>query len=153
MEITFRQAEWADVETLVCFHVALNAYDGTAVDPARARSGLELLLDHEEWGGVWLIGADGAAVGYMVLTWGFSVEFGGRDAFVDELYIEEGYRGQGVGRRVLAFAEEVCRVRGIRALHLEVDRANVNAQTVYERVGFEKRENYFLMSKWVNGES
>jgi ribosomal protein S18 acetylase RimI-like enzyme len=151
MEITFRQAEWADVETLVRFHVALNEFDGTEADPVRARAGLKLLLDHEEWGSVWLICADGAAVGYMVLTWGFSVEFGGRDAFVDELYIEEEYRGQGVGRQTLAFAAEVCRARDIQALHLEVDRANVNAQTVYERVGFEKRENYFLMSKRVGG--
>ncbi len=147
MEITFRLAELADVETIVRFHVALNEFDGTLADPARARAGLELLMNHDEWGGVWLICADEKPVGYIALTWGFSLEFGGRDAFVDELYIAEGYRGQGFGRQTLAFAESECRARGIGALHLEVDRNNTNAQTVYERVGFEKRDGYFLMSK------
>lgn len=149
MEISFRLAELGDVERIVRFHVALNAYDGTVADPARAQAGLELLLGREDLGGVWLICADETPVGYIVLTWGFSLEFGGRDAFVDELYIEEGCRGQGVGRQTLAFAESICRARDIQALHLEVERENVNAQAVYERVGFEKRAGYFLMSKPV----
>lgn len=147
MEITFRRAELADVEAVVRFHVALNEFDGTIAEPARARRGLELLINHEEWGGVWFICADEEPVGYIALTWGFSLEFGGRDAFVDELYIAEGYRGQGLGRQTLAFAESECRARDIGALHLEVERENQNAQAVYERVGFEKRAGYFLMSK------
>ncbi|GIK55377.1 MAG: GNAT family N-acetyltransferase [Chloroflexi bacterium] len=147
MGIAFRVAELADVATLLRFHVALNEYDGTVADPVRARAGLEILLGQENLGGVWLICADETPVGYIVLTWGFSLEFGGRDAFVDELYIEAGYRGQGVGRQTLAFAESVCQARDIQALHLEVARENVNAQAVYERVGFEKRAGYFLMSK------
>ncbi len=147
MEISFRVADVADVETIVRFHIALNEYDGTVADPVRVRLGLQLLMNREDWGGIWLICADEEPVGYIVLTWGFSLEFGGRDAFVDELYIEEGCRGQGVGRQTLAFAESVCQARDIQALHLEVERENVNAQAVYERVGFEKRAGYFLMSK------
>ncbi|HUM72226.1 MAG TPA: GNAT family N-acetyltransferase [Chloroflexota bacterium] len=147
MEITFRLAKLADMDVIVSFHVALNEYDGTVADPARARAGLQLLMGRDDFGGVWLICADGDPVGYIVLTWGFSLEFGGRDAFVDELYIEEDYRGQGVGRQTLAFAESICQARN----HLEVERENANAQVVYEKVGFEKRAGYFLMSKRLGG--
>ena len=106
-----------------------------------------MLMSREEWGGVWLICVDGRPVGYIVLTWGFSLEFGGRDAIVDELYLEASHRGKGLGQQALAFAETVCQTQNIQALHLEVDRDNHQAQAFYDRVGFEKRANYFLMSK------
>jgi hypothetical protein len=34
--------------------------------------------------------------GYVILTLGFSVEYRGREAFVDELYVEEKFRRQGL---------------------------------------------------------
>ncbi len=38
---------------------------------------------------------DGTAAGYAALTFGFSLEVGGRDAFIDELFLIEAARGKG----------------------------------------------------------
>jgi len=113
-------------------------------DPEKA---LANLIGRPDLGGVWLIGAAGGPVGYLVLTWGYSLEFGGRDAFLDELYLEAAWRGQGLGRQAMRFAEEACRANGVLALHLEVERENVKAQAFYDKTGFENRAHYFLMSK------
>lgn len=46
--------------------------------------------------------------------------------------------------------EEVCRMEGIRALHLEVDRGNTRAQELYRRVGYRDHDRY-LLTKWLEG--
>lgn len=147
MALSFQAATEADIEILLRFHQELNEHDGTETDLPRARRGLQSLLSHADWGGVWLMQVEGLPVGYIALTWGFSLEFGGRDAFVDELYIQAGHRGQGIGRQALQFAESICRQQGIMALHLEVARDNLPAQALYTRDGFENRAYHFLMSK------
>src|SRR5262245_12610320 len=39
--------------------------------------------------------------GYAVLTWGFDLEFGGRDSFLTEIYVVPERRREGLGRRLL----------------------------------------------------
>ena len=118
------------------------------------RSEYERLIDRglfredERLGGVWLIRSGASAVGYVVLTLGYSIEFRGRDAFLDELYLRPEARGRGAGRKALEFVEGVCRSLGVRALHLEVERANAGAQALYRKAGFVDPDRY-LMTKWV----
>lgn len=144
---TFRPAGPADVELLLRFNRELNEVDGTPADEPRTRRALEDLIGRPELGGVWLICDEGRPAGYLVLTWGYSLEFGGRDAFIDELYVEAGARGRGLGRQAIRFAEAQCAAHGVRALHLEVERENAAAQEFYRKTGFESRARYFLMSK------
>jgi ribosomal protein S18 acetylase RimI-like enzyme len=87
-------------------------------------------------------------VGYIVLCFGYSLEWLGRDAFVDEFYLRAEYRGRGWGRRTMEFVEEKARSAGIRALHLEVVRGNGSALELYRRIGFQEHESTFL-SKWI----
>ncbi len=85
-----------------------------------ARRATLALLETPVFGNIWLLKLAEEAVGYMVLTFGFSLEFGGRDALLDELFIAEHHRGSGLGKQALLFAFDHCKKAGIRALHLEV---------------------------------
>jgi len=118
---------------------------------------LRALLRSPGSGVVWVIeAARGAAassrgrarpvIGYLVLTFGYTLELGGRDAFIDELYLRPEWRGRGLGRRAVATAEAGARRLGVRALHLEVDTGN-RARVLYERAGFVVRDRYHLMIK------
>ena len=51
------------------------------------------LLEGIPHGAIWLIGPRKAPVGYIVVTFGWSVEFGGLDAIVDEIYIRPACAG------------------------------------------------------------
>lgn len=86
--------------------------------------------------GAYLI-ADGRGVaGYFVLTFGFSVERGGKTALLDELYIVPAARGQRLGKAALAEASALAKSAGCKTLHLEVDHANEKARALYQRAGF-----------------
>src|SRR5262249_28930406 len=109
-------------------------------------------LNNDSLGRVWLIHVGEEAVGYVVLTLGFSLEFHGRDAFIDELYVRASHRRQGVGTRTLQFIEEVCPTLGVQALHLEVARTNTPAQNFYRKIGFVDHDRY-LLTKWMTAGS
>ena len=78
----------------------------------------------------------------------YSFEYRGRDAFVDELYIEPDFRRMGLGRRALEFVEGRARKLGVNALHLEVDASNNAALELYRRSGYASQGRY-LMAKWL----
>ncbi len=148
MEVAFKFADVADIDLLTEFMRELYEFDRSAFDEHVARSALLQILSDDSFGRVWLIQVNGSPVGYVVLTLGFSLEFHGRDAFIDELYIREQYRGCGVGRRAIELVEGACRSSGVRALHLEVEHANTGAQAVYRKLGFKDHERH-LMTKWI----
>jgi len=124
-------------------HVALSDADRTAV--------LRPLLLDPGLGQVWLIELDEAAVGYIALCLGYSIEFRGRDAFLDEFFIQPPWRGQGIGSAVLREVIAWAAGEGIRAVHLEVARDNHHARATYEKLGFVSRPQFHMMSL-VTGE-
>lgn len=97
-------------------------------------------------GAAWLAREGGELAGYGVLACGFSLEYGGRDAFVDELYVRPAGRDRGIGSGILDAMEAECRRQGIHALHLEVDHDNPDGRRLYFRRGFVDHERH-LMTK------
>ena len=150
MTIAFRFAESSDIPLILQMNKELNKFTGTVADTPRIERGLQKFIGRPEYGAIWLICEGDTAVGYMVFAWGFSLEFGGRDAFLDEFYIQEAYRGQGIGKYALNFAAEQCQLFEIQAIHLEVERDNFGAQEFYKRLGFAQRDRYYLMSKYLD---
>jgi GNAT superfamily N-acetyltransferase len=130
---SFRLAAESDTAALLKFMEAYYAFDGHGFDEQKAGAALTTLLRDANLGRVWLILDGEAPVGYVVICFSYSLEWLGRDAFVDEFYLLPEYRGRGWGRR---------------ALHLEVVRENVTALQVYRKLGFKNRESTFL-SKWI----
>ena len=116
-----------------------------------ARRAIETLLRDESAGRVWWIRENQHRIGYVAITFCFSLEFGGPSAVVDELYLEERYRGRGIGLEALRFVEDFCRLRGILTLNLEVDRDNLHAQALYRKAGYHDRNN-FLLTRWLSDE-
>jgi ribosomal protein S18 acetylase RimI-like enzyme len=147
MDPTFKAADRSDVDVLLGLRRAFCCHEHLPFAEGAARTALDYLLADDSLGKVWLIHLGGAAAGYVVLTFGYILEFDGRDAFVDELYVQEGYRGRGVGGLALRLVADTCQTLGIRALHLEVDRENHRARAVYEKAGFEDRNNHLLTKR------
>ena len=117
-------------------------------DERVVRHALQQILNDASLGQVYLIGTTDEVIGYIVVTFGFSLEFHGRDALIDEFYLRESYRGRGIGKATLQFIHEVCRREGIKALSLEVNKENKRAQTFYQQAGYLDRGNY-LLTKWL----
>ena len=147
-EPQFRIAMESDAGTLLRFMREYYAFDGHGFDEPKAHVALMALLRDQSMGRAWLILDGAGAVGYVVLCFGYSLEWLGRDAFVDEFYMLEEYRRRGWGRKTMEFVEEAARAAGVRTLHLEVVRTNTAALEVYRKLGFVEHDSTFL-SKWV----
>jgi ribosomal protein S18 acetylase RimI-like enzyme len=149
MSLKLIPAEITDTETLVVFMRDFYEHEALQFHEQAARRALQQVIENPSLGFVFLLEFAGEKVGYTVLTFGFSLEFHGRDAFVDELHIIAGYRGRGIGKQALNFLVEICRSEGINALHLEVERVNTIAQEVYRKQGFRDHDRY-LLTKWIS---
>ena len=147
METLFRIAEPADAETLVQFMREYCAFDHLPFEEEDRHRTVAQFMQNSQLGRLWVICAGEEPIGYLALTLGYSFEFGGYDAFVDEIYIRADYRRRGIGTLALQFAESTCRTLHVRALHLEVERENVNAQALYRKVGFIEYDRYLLTKR------
>lgn len=117
-------------------------------DQKKARGAIDSLLRTPGHGQIYLIFRGGKLAGYFALTFCFSLEFHGRFALLDELYLREPFRHEKIGQGVLGFAEGLCRQAGVDALRLEVGRDNVPAQSLYRKSGFQEDERN-LMTRWL----
>jgi hypothetical protein len=109
MQLQIQPIEAADLDAFLDFCGELYAFDGqTVFDREPVRPAARQLLDNPQLGrAVWLV-ADGVRAGYLVLSFGWSFEFGGRTAVLEHLFVREEFRRQGIasaanclGRRAL----------------------------------------------------
>ena len=118
------------------------AADGHHFDPDHVRSALLGLLDRPDRGLV-LVVVDGATpVGYAVVTWGYSIESGGVEALLDEIYLD--IRGRGLGATLLDRVLAAARAQGARRLFCETEAANHRARAFYRRHRFEQESSIWL---------
>lgn len=117
-------------------------------DEPAASLAINRVLNNPGLAQIYLIFRGADLAGYFALTFCFSLEFHGRFALFDELYLREPFRRQKLGKAVVAFAEDLCKKAGIKALRLEVGRENLGAQSLYRAAGFKEDERN-LMTKWL----
>jgi GNAT superfamily N-acetyltransferase len=148
MRAEFRPAGNNDLDQILPMMSRLYGQDGLPFDAVRTRVAAEWLLAHADSGAIWTIEAGEAPVGYMVMTMCASLEFGGRFALLDELYLEAPWRGRGLGAQAIEFVAEWARARGMAAVRLETAQDNQRAQGLYRKCGFILHDRY-LMTKWL----
>jgi len=113
---------------------------------AKAKEALMQLLQRPDVGQAYFILDEAEQpVGYCILCFGFSIESGGRDAFVDEFFIKSERRDQGHGGLAIKLLSQEAKKLGVNKLFLEVAPENKSAQTIYKHSGFALRSNYQLM--------
>ena len=147
MSAALHLASTDDLDRLEPMVAAYHAFEGIETTEEFRRKSLIPLLEGTPHAVAYLIGIRRAPVGYIVVSFGYSVELGGIDGFIDEFFIRENVRGRGMGTEVLTSLLPALGDHGVKALHLEVDPANDRARRIYARAGFRLRDGYCLMTK------
>lgn len=135
--MNLRRATLNDTAELMELIAQFYAHFGYAFEALQHQKLVEHFLSNKHLGSIWLIQTEGKSVGYLALTYGFTFEFGGRDAFVDEFFIAESYRNAGFGRLALQEIQKNMTSLGLKALHLQTESYNERAKAFYESLGFE----------------
>lgn len=147
MATTYNPILASDIDLVVAMMREFYAIDNYPMDEHRSRKLLTEFIENDSPGKGWLIVSDGDVVGYVILTFVVSFEFGGRIAFVDELYLSDRARGKGIGRETVAFIKAEAEILDVKMLYLEVEHHNTLAQKLYLSAGFEVHSRKFMQYK------
>ena len=147
MSAALHLAKAEDLEKLLPLVAAFHSEEGIDQTDDARRTALAPLLDGNPYGAIYIVGPARAPIGYVIVTFTWSMEFGGLDAMIDELYIRPAVRGRGLATEVLLKLSSMLKEAQVHAVHLEVHADNNAAHRLYEKAGFRQRGGYLLMSR------
>ena len=143
--LEIQTAQPSDVASILqLLHTQLQEHDIVLTDQALQRATQGLIEDHK-LGRILTARLDGELVGVAVISFLWTLEHGGPAAWLDEVYVEPGRRGDGIGRKLVEAAMQVARDSGCIALDLEVDAGHEAAERLYERMEFRRHRRV----RWV----
>jgi GNAT superfamily N-acetyltransferase len=151
MPTTTLRASSVDIPELVGLMREFYAEADLALDDDWAASSFSALLGDPARGAAWIAKVDNVPAGHAVLTLRHSMEFGGLDAFVDDLFVRPGHRRRGLGRALLTALFDDCRRRGTLAVHVETGEGNAAARALYAGFGMRDRRRLLLTATLTGG--
>ena len=140
-DVTIRRAGPDDLDALVPLVAGFYVVDRHPFDEATVRTALGPLLADDRYGTV-LVMDRPHPVGYAALCWSYSIESGGVDACLDEIFVRD--RGHGLGARMLVAALDAARAHGARAVFLETETHNERVRSFYARHGFAVEDSVWM---------
>lgn len=144
---TYKSASLNDIDLLVQMMQDFYAIDGYPMDVDQSKKLFSTFISNENLGKIWLIESENQTVGYLILTFIFSFEYGGTIGFVDELYLSEQARGKGIGKETIAFTQAEAAKLSLKLLYLEVEPHNATAQKLYLAAGFSEHKRQLMRFK------
>jgi GNAT superfamily N-acetyltransferase len=95
------------------------------------------LIDDPEHEGVQLLGrgSKGGPVGFATLYWSWSTTDACRIGVMNDLFVADTARGQGLAEALIEACRRECAGHGARRMTWQTAPGNLRAQAVYERVG------------------
>ncbi len=74
--------------------------------------------------------------GFVILSFMWSTEVGGKTVFIEELFVKSEFRKQGVATRVLSLVMQKLK-DNVSRFRLEVCKTNLKALELYKQIGFD----------------
>lgn len=142
MKISHLEAGVKQIPVILEMMEDFNSIYGYSFEKKISERNLNEFICNKSLGRLWIIDVDKNSVGYVVLSFGFSFEYRGKDAFIDEIFIKEEFRHMGIGTKTMEFIEIKAKEFQIRAIHMEVEKDNQKAKRLYLKQGYSgnKRE-------------
>lgn len=127
------ESELSDLAALLVTQLREHGTELSDAEIARAARGL---FRRPQRGQFLIARESGALVGFAALSFLWTLERGGRAAWLDELYVLPDRRGHGIGEALLRAALEAAREAGALAVDLEIESGHERAAALYRRAGF-----------------
>ncbi|HSJ58459.1 MAG TPA: GNAT family N-acetyltransferase [Anaerolineae bacterium] len=144
-QLELRVATASDLETVLDLLAAQFSEHDIELPGQALRLAVAALFDRDDLG-FFVVACDGAqTVGLAAVSFAWTLEHGGRSAWLDELYVLPERRAAGIGTALLREAVRHAAATGCAAVDLEVDRDHRRAEALYAREGFSPLPR----SRWV----
>jgi diamine N-acetyltransferase len=152
MNSYFRPATPDDIPQLLEMMEAFYSIDKYPFDPRLTSLNLDEFIADESLGRLWMVEVDEQNIGYFALTFGYSFEFKGRIALLDEIFLQEAFRNRGIGKKILEFIFKQAPALQLKTILMEVEKHNARAIHLYDKLGF-RDHNRLILSKPVENKA
>jgi ribosomal protein S18 acetylase RimI-like enzyme len=139
----FRIAVASDQQELAQLMLAFSIEVGAPLTESHISTALLPLLQNPAIGEIWVV-QDQVIIGYLVMSWGWGIESGGREALIDEVYVTLEARGSGMASKLVQAAVESAKGNGTKAIFLETEADNPGSRKLYERLGFAAESSVWM---------
>ena len=109
-----------------------------------AAENFDEIIENTHMGKIWMISFTNQTIGYLIFTFGYSFEHGGRDASIDELFLKKEYRNKGFGTLILETLDFFAHKHNVKAIHLKVENTDSSANQLYLKAGYTKNRRHLL---------
>lgn len=133
----------SDHDELVELMLAFSLEVGSPLSKEHVSNALMPLLQQSALGEV-LVAQESELVGYLVLSWGWGIESGGREALIDEVFVAPSSRASGIATKLVSEALARASALGTKAVFLETEDQNPRSRKLYERLGFEVEPSVWM---------
>lgn len=149
MTLKIRPGLLFDIQTIADYQVEMaQETENLKLDPPTVYQGVSAVFDDPGKGKYWLAELNGKVVGSLLTIAEWSDWRNGTVLWIHSVYVEKDYRGQGIYKAMyLHLKNMVHESRDLRGLRLYVDKSNLDAQKVYEKLGM-SGEHYHLY-EWL----
>lgn len=97
---------------------------------------LKEILEDENIGEIFIAKAEDEIIGMVNLLYTVSTAYGGRVALLEDMVIDPGHRGKGIGSVLIEFAMDYLKDQGCHRITLLSDIENCKAHKFYVKKGF-----------------
>ncbi len=141
----FNNADLSELEQMI-LALYQGDFSGEEMSQNKIWSTVQELVSHPEKGVITLFCVDDVVVGYAIIIYYWSNEYGGNIATIDEFYVKSSWREKGIGSSFLKHIA-TANAGNLKGIQLEVTPANEKAFTYYSRNGFSPKANRHLFMK------
>ena len=146
MEISIREATEVDLPAILSLYAQLGQDDGTVLDHDDAGRIFARLKTYPDYR-IYVALADSRVVGtFALLIMETIAHHGARSGILEDVVVETGLRGRGVGKKMMAYAGNLCREKGCYKIALTSNRNREAAHRFYESLGYEKHGYSFAIA-------
>lgn len=102
------------------------------------KKAFETIINDEKIGNILLCTYENRVVAMVNLLYSFSTALGSRVVILEDMIVSNEYRDKNIGSKLLEFAKEFAKSKGIERITLLTDDDNFKAHKFYEKNGFKK---------------
>ena len=146
MNINFRVCNKSDLEIVREYVISLYQEDppGMEMNAEKFDRTFWEFTNKPDKGRIVVFKRDNLVVGYAIIVFYWSNEYGGDFIEVDELFTHQDYRGNGIATAFFEWLEQTWHQKAV-ALSIQVTPANNRATYFYQRLGFKISLNRHLL--------
>lgn len=148
MDVVIRPAQFEDIDAMVkLIALIFSVEKDFDVDVDKQRRGIEMFLEYPNGRCLLVAEIQQKVIGMCSAQRLISTAEGGWKALIEDVVVEESFRGRGIGKRMLDAISIWAERQGVKRLDLLADRNNENGLSFYNHLSWDRTNLVALQKK------